>query len=179
MEKLTEQQIKDGNRLIAEFMGYIYYHKGVDIDFSECGGIYDRFEIFSKVPILVDEYPNEDQYYFSEIPNPDFGNKNNPKWNSDLEKLGWESLNFWNYKTRNGINYHESFDTIEEVIEKIKELKYPIMIYQSHIQNTVEIYDLDSKHYIVRESSTILKPIEIIWLAVVKFIKIQNKKNGK
>ena len=55
-------------------------------------------------------------------------------------------------------------------------MKYPIMIYQSHIQNTVEIYDLDSNHYIIRESSTMLKPIELIWLAIVNFIKIYNKK---
>ena len=74
MEKLTEIQIKEGNRKLAEFMGYTFYHKGVDIDTSDIGGIYERFEVFSKVPIMVDEYPEEDQYYFSDFPNPDFKN---------------------------------------------------------------------------------------------------------
>lgn len=179
MKKLTEQQIKDGNRLIVEFMGYIYYHKGVDIDFSECGGIYDRCEIFSKVPILVNEYHENDEYTFKEVPNPDFKNKKNPKWNPDYETLSWATVNYGEYKTHPAINYNEDYNRLNKVIEKIKEMKYPIMIYQSHIQNTCEIYDLKGEHYIVRESSTILTPIELVWLTVVNFIKIYNKKNAQ
>lgn len=178
MKKLTEQQIKDGNKLIAEFMGYIYYEPRVLIDDSDIGGLYESKEVFSKTPIEIDTWEDSDQIYFSQVPNPDFLNKDNPKWNPDYKTLGWECVNFFNYKTREGINYHESFDTIQSVIEKIKEMKYPIMIYQSHIQNTCEIYDLKGEHYIVRESSTILTPIELVWLTVVNFIKIYNKKNA-
>ena len=179
MKKLTEEQIKNGNKLIAEFMGYIYYEPRVLIDDSDIGGLYESKEVFSKTPIEIDTWEDSDQIYFSQVPNPDFGNKDNPKWNPDYKTLGWECVNFFNYKTREGINYHESFDTIQSVIEKIKEMKYPIMIYQSHIQNTCEIYDLKGKHYIVRESSTILKPIELVWYALVNFIKIYNKKNAQ
>lgn len=175
MKTITKEQFKEGNRKITEFMGYIYYHKGVDIDTSDCGGIYDRYEIFSKVPILVDEYPNEDQYYFSELPNPDFRNNDNPKWNPDYDKLSWATLNYHSYKT--SLEYHTDLNSLNQVVDKIKEMKYPISTYQSHVQNSVHIYDLNSEHYLVRESSTILKPIELLWLAIVNFIKIYNKKN--
>lgn len=175
MKKLTEQQIKEGNRLIAEFMEYKYYHKGVDIDYSDIGGLYERFEIFSKTPILVQEYPEDDQYYFASIPNPDFGKQKPKRWNPSIEFLDWGNLN--EYKTE--LAYHNDFNALNEVSEKIKEMKHPIMLYQSHIQNTVEISSMADNYYIVRESSTILKPIEVLWLAIVNFIKIYNKKNAQ
>lgn len=120
MEKLTEIQIKEGNRKLAEFMGYTFYHKGVDIDTSDIGGIYERFEVFSKVPIMVDEYPEEDQYYFSDFPNPDFKNANNPKWNSDYEFLSWSTLNYHDFKY--GLRYHSDWNELREVIEHIDSL---------------------------------------------------------
>ncbi len=179
MKKITEQQFKDGNRKIAEFMGYIHYHKGVDIDTSECGGIYDRCEVFSKVPILVDEFPESDQYYFSDLPNPDFGNNDNPRWNSDYKELSWATLNYHSYRT--SLAYHNDWNQLQEVVEKIKEMEYPIMIYQSHVQNTAEIFGnaINDRHFIVRESSTVLKPIEIMWSAIVRFIDIHKKQNDK
>lgn len=118
MKKLTEQQVKEGNRLIAEFMGYIYYHKGVDIDFSECGGIYDRCEIFSKVPILVNEYPENDEYTFKEVPNPDFGKEKPDRWNPSIEFLDWGNLN--EYKTE--LKYHNDWNKLMPVYIKIVEL---------------------------------------------------------
>ena len=71
---------------------------GVDIDDLDIGGLYERFEIFSKVSILVDEYPEEDQCYFKKLPNPDYKNTVNPRWNSYYESLGWEILNSSSYK---------------------------------------------------------------------------------
>ncbi len=177
MEKITEEQFKDGNRKIAEFMGYIHYHEGVDIDYSECGGCYEKYEVFSKTPILVDEYEDSTQCYFSDVPNPDFKNENNPRWNRDIEFLGWDNLN--EYKTK--LDYHTDLNQLQEVVDKIKEMKYPIMMYQSHVQNTAEIFGnaINDRHYIVRKSSTILKPIEIMWSAIVRFIDIQKKDNDK
>ncbi len=75
--------------------------------------------------------------------------------------------------------YHSSFDEMIPVINKIKEMKYPMMIYQSHIQNTVEIYELDRKHYIIRESDTRSSVTALTWTAIVEFIKIHNKTDGK
>ena len=120
MEKLTEIQIKEGNRKLAELMGYIYYYKGVDIDDSDIGGLYERFEIFSKVPISVDEYPEDDQYYFSKLPNPDYKNKNNPRWNSSYEFLDWGILNSQSFKY--GLKYHFDWNELREVIEHIDSL---------------------------------------------------------
>lgn len=174
MKKLTEQQIKEGNRLIAEFMGYIYYEPKVLIDNSDIGGLYESFEVFSKTPIKIDTWDDSDQIYFSKVPNPDYKNDNNPHWNSDIEFLDWDCIN--EFKTE--LVYHKDFNALNEVAEKIKEMKYPIMLYQSHIQNTVEISSMADNYYIVRESSTIFKPIEVLWLAIVNFIKINNKKNA-
>ncbi len=173
MKKITEEQFKSGNRKIAEFMGYIHYHKGVDIDYSDCGGCYDKYEVFSKTPILVDEYEDSTQCYFSDVPNPDFKNENNPQWNSDYETLSWATLN--EYKTE--LNYHADWNQLQEVVDKIKGMEYPIMMYQSHVQNTAEIFsnEQNDRHYVVRKSSTILKPIEIMWSAIVRFCDIQKK----
>lgn len=112
-----------GNRLIAEFMGYTFYHKGVDIDWSDIGGLYERKEVFSKVPILVNEYPEDDQYYFSEIPNPDFGNNNNPKWRNDREKLCWSTVNGGNYLT--DLDYDSNWNSLMPVISKCYTLPPP------------------------------------------------------
>jgi hypothetical protein len=67
--------------------------------------------------------------------------------------------------------YHTSWDYLSEVIKKIVSLKYPLDIYFSHVQNTCRIYDLKTEHYLVRESDTLHEPIEIVWLAIVEFIK--------
>jgi hypothetical protein len=61
------------NELIAEFMGYIY-HEIADIDDSDCGGLYTRKDVYSRIPVLMDKYPNDDQFYLSDewiVPNVD------------------------------------------------------------------------------------------------------------
>lgn len=55
----------DLNLLFAEFMGFIH-HEVADIDFSECGGIYSRTHVYSKVPILMEKYPESNQFYLHE-----------------------------------------------------------------------------------------------------------------
>ena len=87
---------KKTNKLIAEFMGYIYYHSGVDIDNSDCGGIYEKTEVFSKVPILVNDY--DECVYFKDVPNPDY-RKVNTMWNNDIEFISWSTLNYKDYIT--------------------------------------------------------------------------------
>jgi hypothetical protein len=73
-----------------------------------------------------------------------------------------------------GFYYNTDYNWIMPVVDKIRRLKYPLYIYQSHIQCSVEIYDLESKHYMVRVSDTKIEPIEILFEAVYKFIKIYN-----
>jgi hypothetical protein len=53
------------NELIAEFMGY-KFHEVADIDDSDCGGLYTRKDIYSKIPILMNKYPEDDQFYLSD-----------------------------------------------------------------------------------------------------------------
>ncbi len=114
-------ETKVGNRLIAEFLGYKYYHAGIDIDYSDCGGIYDRKEIFSKAPILSKDYPDSDQYYFADLPNPDY---NNPsfvtKWRTDFKTLSWDSLNSGQWIT--DLDYHSNWNSLMNVVEAIESL---------------------------------------------------------
>jgi hypothetical protein len=70
---------------------------------------------------------------------------------------------------------HKDWSLMRNVIDKIKSLKFPIMIYESHVQNTVEIFELGKNHYMIRKSDTESKVIELVWEAVVDFIKIYNK----
>lgn len=98
------------NRLIAEFMGYIYYEPMVDIDNSDIGGIYDRCEVFSKTPIVVDKYPEDDQYYFSDVSNPNFEH--------DQKMVPWTRLN--EYLTE--LKYDTSWDWLMPVVQRINEL---------------------------------------------------------
>jgi hypothetical protein len=58
---LTKQEITEGNDVIRIFMNY-EFHKQVLVDFSDCGGIYDRIDMYSKVPIEYTEYDEEQIY---------------------------------------------------------------------------------------------------------------------
>lgn len=119
--------MENKNRLIAAFMGYEYYHPGVIDEFSEWAGE-TKEEIFSKVPIEVNEYPEDNECYFKNIPNPDFGNKVNPHFRNDFEYLSWTTVNSMKYIIQP--KYDSSYDWIipvyikakSDISEKYKEL---------------------------------------------------------
>lgn len=113
-----EDKHKYGNRKIAYYMGYVYYHPGVDIDVAECYGCdYQRFEIFSRIPILVSEYPDDDQYYFAELPNPDYQKEKPVEWGRDLKTIGWNTLNYGEYIR--DLKYHSDWNQLMPVCKKI------------------------------------------------------------
>ena len=139
----------ENNKLIAEFMGYKYYHPGVDIDDSDCGGIYTRKEIFSKIPIEVEEFPEVDQYYFKDIQNPDYKKENPSRWRNDIEFLEWGTINHGKYITK--IDCDSSWDSLMEVVEKIESIKnskrWPNAGDRLTHLYTVEINDKSCKIY--------------------------------
>ncbi len=119
-EEITPETAK-GNRLIAEFLGYKYYHAGIDIDYSDCGGIYDRKEIFSKVPIISQDFPENDQYYFAELPNPDYkSDKPVTTWNTHIETISWSTINSGKWIT--DLDYHSDWNSLMKVVEAIESL---------------------------------------------------------
>lgn len=59
-----EKEIIEMNKKVVLFLGYIY-HEQVDIDNSDIGGIYERTDVWSKVPIEINSYPEDDQYYLT------------------------------------------------------------------------------------------------------------------
>lgn len=155
-----ENQIEKNNRLIAEFMGYIYFEPDVDIDSSDIGGMYEKKNVYSKVPIEVNDYG--DQKYFKSFPNPDYKNENNPKWNPDIEKLDWDTLNSGQYLTE--LKYHESWDELMPVIKKA---------FESLVGNTEDWTFLIEKRI---KDSLLSFDIEQTWMYVAEFAKKYNKK---
>lgn len=188
--------IQKNNRLIAEFMGYYYYHPGVDIDVSDIGGIYERKEVFSKVPIVVKKYPEDDQYYFGKVPNPDYGKKDKKDitWRTDREFLDWNSLNYNQYIT--DLKYHESWDWLMLVVEKIESLKMPVVEGVQHFNmytfiveikeeecqivgrglGNKRVYGANNQHYF---KGHVNGKIKATYEAVVEFIEFYNIKDAE
>lgn len=133
--------IKEGNEIIAGFMGWININT-VRPEFKLGRDIWQMHKNY--LPIIIERIK------------------------SPLDK---------NYDAVERLNFDKSWDWLMPVVEKIAEMKYPINIYISHAQKTAYVHDLDEKHYVIRESSTIQSPIETTFRAVVDFIKIHNKTN--
>jgi hypothetical protein len=159
-------------------MGY-KFHERVDIDDSDCGGIYTRTDVYSTVPILVDRYPDPlyDQCYF---------------------KDGWQPVPGTIYGK---LKYDSSFEWIHKVIERIESLGYYTMIsYRRGGEGNFHemlILDKDQENHIIAE--TLYRAVDedesiaIAWIneaekktkleamyrAVVNFIKYYNQLNER
>lgn len=93
----------------------------------------------------------------------------NPSHSIQVEQMYFEPI------TR--LYYHSSWDWLMPVIQKIAELKYPISLYFSHIQNTTSIHRVNNPYYLVRKSETrrTTPAIEVAYKAVIEFIDEYNK----
>lgn len=168
-----EKFLKENNRLIAEFMGYIYYHKGIDMDNEDayCGGLYNRKEIFSKVPIISKDYPDDDQYYFAELPNPDYMSLDpNPTWNTSYETLPWSTINARQYIT--DLDYHQSWRTLMEVLDKIESLGYNTNLFTAGGDKCLSIFRKDDINIVTVNTSK----LEACYKGIVQFIQQYNMK---
>ncbi len=140
---LEKEIIKEGNDTIRIFMGY-KFHKQVLEDFSDCGGIYDIINIYSKTEIEYDEYP-DDQVYL---------------------KTGWWGNNtnnfFYTYENCD-IEYNTSWDWLIPVAKKCAELINDVSEEKAETLFT-SAYNINK--------CLLEMEIEELWKAVVKFIKI-------
>ncbi len=169
---MLEKEILENNRLIAEFLGYVYFEPKVAVDYSDCGGIYHDIDVYSKIPIQVKDY-GEGQKYFVSLPNPDFGNGNNPKWNPDIETLDWDSLNSEHYIT--DLEYHSSFNELMPVLNKITDLGFQIHLLsfkEFGMQNrkTISGFRINEGEKIISFEDN-EDMITAIYKSVVKFVK--------
>ena len=136
-----KKEIHKNNKIIAEFMGYKYFEPNVSIDYSDCGGIYELYEVYSKIPIEVERYENGT--YFKDIPNPDYKKTNPAYFRNDLEKLDWSSI----YSSEiliGELKYHNEWNWLIPVCKKWYDLYYIINTnnldeYNNH---TLELNDL-------------------------------------
>lgn len=136
---MTKQEILDGNRLIAEFMGLcVAEPRGWTVKLDGT----DDYDL---------TFPIECEFW-------DRG-----------ERIKESVISHY-------LEFHSSYDWLMPVVEKIASMKFPINVYFSHIQNCTTVHELRSEAlYLIRESNTIDKPIEILFKAVVEFIKGYNK----
>ena len=118
-------KIAEKNKLIAKFMGYKYYHPGVDVDTSECGGCYERFEVFSKIPIETDEYPEDDQFYIKDT------------WYMKV----WDEGGYFHEA-----KYHESWDCLMPVVEKLQNTEEILWIEQEDLCNTFQYVNINATY---------------------------------
>lgn len=154
---MTAEEIKEGNKLIAEFLGYKYYKK-VLIDFSDCGGIYDWTDVYSKVPIEVDDYPEDEQCYF---------------------KDGWYFNNIGNFIYNP--EYFTNWNELMEVINKIQRTSCIVEMNWALIFSCRICYLGKTKYDKVMnfygDTNENLIPVEAVWVAVIDYIKYYNSKN--
>jgi hypothetical protein len=175
---LTEEVI-EGNILIARFMGYEYFERGVMIENDN--GRYEECDVFAKVPILLEETPGGGWKEFKEVPNPDFGNQDNPTWNNERQFLSWATLN----KYISDPQYHTSWDWLMPVVEKIENESWGKFIISSELEETenatvftrhhdaVIEFEPDEGFKMIEATSTASK-IEAVWQACVQFINYLN-----
>lgn len=151
-------------------MGY-KFHERVDIDDSTCGGIYNRTDVYSKEPILVDRYPDHDQYYL------------NDNWQPPPGTIYGK------------LKYDSSFEWLHKVIERIESLGYHtvisyrrggegnyhemLILEDNHIVAETLYRALDEEESIaitwIKEAEKKTK-LEAVYRAVVNFIKYYNLK---
>lgn len=172
---MAEITIEKQNDLIRKFMGFIH-HEVVDIDFSDCGGLYTKTDVYCKDFIPIEKYPYDDQSYLKE------------DWVVEVGSVIYGKL-----------KYHESMDWLLPVITKIESFGYcnsikyrqsgdsffhDMVFYDKDINNLIvaETYapGVDEEHHIsiawVDEAEKKTK-LEVVYRAVVNFIKYYNHKN--
>ena len=156
-------------------MGFIH-HEVVDIDYSDCGGIYTRTDVYSKTPIHAVHYSEHDIHYLEN------------DWVPEVGSVIYGEL-----------KYDSSFEWIHKVIEKIESLGYYTTIcYRKGGEGNFHqmiILDKNQENNIIAETLYHAvdedKNIAIAWIneaekktkleaiyrAVVNFIKYYNHKN--
>lgn len=143
------QKINDGIKTIAEYMGYVYFERNVLLDNSEIGGIYEKVDIYSKVPIETYAPEDELEKYFKLIPNPDYLNYENPKWNPEIKHLCWGTVNCGQYLINP--KYNESWDLLMPVFKKLmKDLKETSGLHKHFLSVATINLHYDSKETIKR-----------------------------
>ncbi len=104
---MTETEILNGNKLMAEFMGYKYHCKGHD-DFSDIGGLYTDVEYYSKEPLQFEHY-----HSFGRKDKRGEGLKNSEVEYLIIQTGGYDS----GHDTE--LKYHSSLDWLMPVLVKI------------------------------------------------------------
>ncbi len=142
-----KKEINKDDKLIVVFMGFIH-HTTVDIDDSDCGGIYTKTKIWSKIPIEVDGYPDDKQFYLKE------------DWKHEDDEVIYGDL-----------KYSSSWDWLMKVITKLqKECDTDVRMTQYYTQVLSLRYD--KAHFLQQYDNDKLKTT---YAAVVEFIKWWNR----
>lgn len=177
--------LKKGNHSIAEFMGYVHHHPGVD----DCSDEFDwrRVEVFSRIPIEVHVSSDGEQVKFAEVPNPDYQSTSEKcVWNREFEKLSWNTL-YSDQHLKDELFYHSSWDWLMLVVEKIESIHdefhgfFGCFISSNccTIQGTNMRLDPDQARHVFFYESYGKTKIEACFRSVVFFIEWFNQQSFK
>lgn len=172
---LSPSQIKYGNDLILNWLGYIYKYPAYE-DFSDIGGLYTFCTYHSRVPLQF-------EFQYTKEKDPD---ESENMWGRFSEKIT-DTHDYilvcdndkphydFNYDTMQ-LKYHSSWEYLMPVIEKIESLG-------THY--TDQKFKVFGKEHQFRIWSALHEPEEILviaetkisaaYQAVIKFIEWQNK----
>ena len=132
---------KPNKKLIAHFMGYTYFEPDVLVDYSLCGGIYDKVDVYSKVPIEIRDYGDEERYF----------------------AYDWDVLNSGQFLTEP--TYHSCWNSIMEVLDKISKLDLKEFCYEWDSHNGKEnnfqsvTFEIDNNSCYIYVNLTLDPPI--------------------
>lgn len=150
-------EVIEGNKAIAEFMGFIYYQPLVHFDID---GVATMADIFSKVPIDVKNYDGAN--YFEDLPNPDFGNPDSKQWNPSFRWLNWQTLNHGKYIY--DLEYNTSWDWLMPCVKKVSDLI-----------DSGNLYGLDIDFFKSMQDWILSVNIENAWSDLVEIIQWYNQ----
>lgn len=74
------------------------------------------------------------------------------------------------------LNYHEKWEMLMPVVEKIESYGYPVFIFPKSMVAINKNGTISSEH-VARVDNYKLPKIEAVWLAVVEFVKWYNQQN--
>ncbi len=150
-------ELQERNKQIALMLGWKYYEPKVDIDTSLIGRIYERCEVWAKIPIELNRYEQYDQYYFTR------------GW---YEKAIKESG--CGYLT--SLKYHSDWNWLIEAIRFIQKKSFDITIDFFSSTGILKTDAFVSKNSDIIVESLGKEDIEAMFEIVSDFAKLYNEK---
>lgn len=161
---METQEIIEGNKLIAEFMGWKYCYEGMLISHG-CLSTKTKFLFTSSELTINENFPKIVHYDYN------YGHKCSiPNFEFLYIENGEDEIGVHNKR----IKFHSDWNWLMTVVEKIESLNFTTSIYHlPKTLNTVKIF-IGGADIVGKNGETKMKAV---YKAVVEFIKWYNQNN--